>query len=59
MEANILIENFEKENQRAVICDFGLSKVQNSDGNYRFVAALKVPTLNGMTPIYASPEVYN
>ena len=57
MEGNVLIENFEKENQRAVICDFGLARIVNMASDYKFVASLKEPSLDGLTPIYASPEV--
>ena len=40
-----------------MICDFGLSRIVNMNDYYQSMAALKEPTLNGMTPLYASPEV--
>ena len=40
-----------------MICDFGLSRFVNMKDDYQFVASLKEPELNGMTPRYASPEV--
>ena len=57
MTANVLIENFEAENQKALICDFGLSRCVNMNGAFQYVAGLKEPNLNGMTPLFASPEV--
>ena len=51
------MENFESVNQKALICDFGLSRFVNLNGKYQFVASLKEPELNGLTLRYASPEV--
>ena len=53
----MLIDNFQQENQKAMICDFGLARFVNMNESYQFVAALKEPALNGMTPRYASSEV--
>ncbi len=44
------------ENLTAVISDFGFSRFDSSEDSL-VVKTLKEPTMNGLTPAYASPEV--
>ena len=51
--ANVLLD----EDLESVICDFGIANIVGGDST-RLAAGLDNPNLIGLTPAYASPELF-
>ena len=53
---NVLIDILPDLSFDCVICDFGFANFLE-DGRRQLVAGMKAPTVTGITPRYAAPEV--